>query len=93
MVAFAGRRMLCMVGLCAALVSIWANGVPIADAQAIGVSPDQTPATANIQTLYGQGSLSFIANAGQFESDVRFEARSAEATLFFQPRGSLVAQH
>ena len=41
--------------------------------------------TARLQAASGRLPLSFVPNAGQMDPTVRFQVRSAGATLFFTP--------
>ncbi|MEP7290088.1 MAG: SBBP repeat-containing protein [Chloroflexota bacterium] len=53
-----------------------------------------TPSTAipkSAQDAYGKLPTSFIANAGQLDSSVRFEVRSSAGHLFFTPQGVTLA--
>ncbi|MEP7288199.1 MAG: SBBP repeat-containing protein [Chloroflexota bacterium] len=56
-----------------------------------GDSTTSTASTKSAQDAYGKLPTSFIANAGQLDSSVRFEVRSSAGHLFFTPQGVTLA--
>ncbi len=73
-------------GLCEALVLVVLGSNPSLYAQQVFSHPQPAPMRSQIERL-GRGSLCFIENRGQFNPDVKFQAKSSGKILWFTSRG------